>query len=91
MKRGLWVAFSLALALGLAACNTERSERVAASYSSAAKRTERPSPKPAQPQQPPIGLDAVPVEEEYEARAASAITEANLTAKLAEIEQELRL
>jgi hypothetical protein len=91
MKSSRCFAFSLALALGVPACNSERSERVAASYSSAAKRTERPFPKPARAQQSPIGIDAVPVEEEYEARAASTITEDNLTAKLAEIEQELRL
>jgi len=82
----------LAFALGSnSACNSERSHRVAASYSSSAKRTERPFPAPRHPQEPRSGIDAVPAEEDYEARAASHITEANLKTKLAEIEQELRL
>ncbi|HET7542031.1 MAG TPA: hypothetical protein VFK05_19325 [Polyangiaceae bacterium] len=90
MKSRLPLVFSLLLALAVSACNEQRSERVAASYSSAAKRDARPFREPPQPQRPPSGLDAVPVEEDYEARAAANITEANLEAKLAELERELR-
>jgi hypothetical protein len=36
-----------------------------------------------------VGIDAIPTEEDYEERAASAITEANLTSKLAELEKEM--
>jgi uncharacterized lipoprotein len=91
MKRKLSVILALALALLSAACKKEeRSERVAASYSTFTKATERPLPKQ-EPQKVTVGIDAVPVEEDYEARAASSITEANLSAKLAELERELRL
>lgn len=88
-RSALWVSV-LGLALASSACKEERSERVAASYSSAAQRTERPLPVP-QPQKLTVGLDAVPAEEDYEVRATSAITEANLQAKLAELEHELSL
>ncbi|HKO49358.1 MAG TPA: hypothetical protein VJV79_16615, partial [Polyangiaceae bacterium] len=60
------------------------SQRVAASYSSVTKASERP------PQKPFVGLAAVPAEEDYEVRATSSITDANLLDKLAELERELR-
>jgi hypothetical protein len=91
MKRKLLLALFLTLALAVSACKEQRSERVAASYSSAAQRTERAFPTPAPPQKPLTGLDAIPVEEDYEARAASSITDANLETKLAELERELHL
>jgi hypothetical protein len=89
MKRQLGVGLLLTAALVGAACK-ERSERMAASYSTVSKPTERPL-KARQPQAIAVGVDAVPVEEDYEVRAASSITEANLAAKLAELERELRL
>jgi hypothetical protein len=79
----------LAAALLSAACKQERSERLAASYSTVSKATERPLPTRA-PQTVVVGIDAVPVEEDYEERAAWSITAANLAAKLAELERELR-
>jgi hypothetical protein len=45
MKQRLQVAAVLSLTLAVSACKGERSERIAASYSSAAKATERPFPK----------------------------------------------
>jgi len=71
-------------------CKEKRSERVAASYSTVTQATERPLPAH-EAQKVPVGVDAVPVEEDYEVRATSSINEANMKAKLAEIEQELRL
>jgi hypothetical protein len=91
MTRRRVLAIFLTFALGSGACKEERSQRVAASYSSVAERTERPFPTPAPPRKPPIGLDAIPVEEDYEARAASSITGENLETKLAELERELTL
>jgi len=90
MKRQLGLILLLALALVSVACKEERSKRVAASYSSVTKATERPLPT-REPQAVSVGVNAVPVEEDYEVRAASSITEANLAAKLAELERELRL
>ena len=94
MKRALTTMSSasvaFALAIALTACREERTERVAASYSSSTKPTERP-PAKREPQKLTVGVEAVPVEEDYELRAASDITEANLKAKLAELELELRL
>lgn len=89
MKRQLQVAAVLGLALAVSACKGERSERVAASYSSAAKATERPLGQ----REPPSAarLDAVPAEEDYEVQAAASISEANLQAKVAELERELGL
>ena len=79
------------------ACKEQRSERIAASYRTVSKASGRPLPS----REPlavsggsakmAVGTDAVPVEEDYEARAASSITEANFAAKLAELERELRL
>jgi len=90
MKRSLLLLAGLVLAPASTACKAERSERIAASYSSAAQRTERPLPH-LQPHPLAVGLDAIPAEEDYEVRAARAITEANLQAKLAELEHELEL
>ena len=64
-------------ALSLPACKHDRAKAIAASYSSAT----RPIP---------IALALIPVEEEYEARAAVAITSANLREQVSSIEQELR-
>jgi hypothetical protein len=91
MKRQRAFILLVALALLSAACKEERSERVAASYSTVSKATERPVPTRRVPQAVAVGTDAVPVEEDYEARATSSITDANLAAKLAELERELRL
>jgi len=89
MKVALAALAGLSLAVGLSACDQQRAERVAASYSSSTKPAERPLPLPTAVA-PVVGTDAVPVEEEYEVRAASSITPANLQAKLSELEQELR-
>jgi len=89
MKRRLAFIALLAAALFSAGCKQERSERLAASYSTVSKATERPL-QTGEPQKVTGGSSLVPVEEDYEARAASSITEANLTSKLAELERELR-
>jgi len=90
MKRGPISMGVLAAALLSVGCKEDRAERVAASYSTVTKATERPLAM-REPPKAPEGVDAVPVEEDYEARADSSITEANFKAKLAELEQELRL
>ena len=63
--------------LSLPACKHDRAKAIAASYSSVT----RPIP---------IAVGLIPVEEEYEARAAVAITSANLPEQVSSIEQELR-
>jgi hypothetical protein len=82
----------LAVAVGLlpavVACKSSRSERVAASYSSVTKPTYQPPPAPRPPEKLIVGIDSIPTEEEYEVRAASTITDANLPAKLSELERE---
>lgn len=93
-----WHAYALlALALSSLPSCKERSERVAASYSSVTK------PSPALPASADpraaarlrpsdsaiIGLDTIPVEESYEERAEKSITDANLEAKVSELEKEL--
>ena len=83
-------ALLLALLLLGAACNGSRSERVAASYSTVTKPTERSLPGD-EPRRATSAIEAIPVEEDYEVRAAASITEANLAAKLLELERELRL
>jgi hypothetical protein len=84
MNRCPWVvAFGL-LAL-LPGCKRDRNQAVAASYSTVTK--------PTQLVAPPLsatGIVSIPVEEEYEERSASAITQANLPAQLTEIEREIR-
>jgi hypothetical protein len=88
MMRAVAVLALLAAALFAAGCKQERSQRVAASYSTVSKATERPLPA-REPPKLTSGISAVPVEEDYEARAASTITEANLNSELAELEREL--
>jgi hypothetical protein len=78
----------LVLACLTSGCKEDRSERVAASYSSVSKPTVLPKPTRA-PAKAPVGLDAIPTEEDYEERAASTITAANLARKLAELEKEM--
>ena len=91
MKRQLVFILLLPIAALVSfACKEQRSERIAASYSTVSKVNERPLPS-REPLPVTAGTDAVPVEEDYEARAASSITEANFAAKLAELERELRL
>ena len=86
-----WAVVCLAsVTVAAPACKEKHSERVAASYSSVTRPTDRPPPA----HEPPkllVGIDAVPAEEDYEVRAASAITEANVQAKLTELERELSL
>ncbi|HYQ27933.1 MAG TPA: hypothetical protein VER04_11965 [Polyangiaceae bacterium] len=65
-----------------------RSERVEASYSSATRPSYLPAPERAV-QKVPVGIDAIPTEEEYEERAASDISSANLERKLSELEKEM--
>jgi hypothetical protein len=64
-------------ALALAGCKHDRAEAIAASYSSVTKPI-------------PIAVALIPVEEEYEARAAVEITKANLAEQVSALEQELR-
>ena len=70
-------------------CNEERSHRVAASYSSVTRPTHPSSVHQRTPVQAPVGLDAIPTEEDYEERAAANIAEANLVSKLTELEKEM--
>jgi len=84
------LAGGLAMALALAGCREERAQRVAASYSSSTKPSPA-APAPPAPRKVTVGVEAVPVEEDYEARAAATISAANLAAKSAELERELRL
>ena len=90
MKRLLAVVCLVSIAAISAACKEKRTERVAASYSTETQPNYRSAP-PFQPQKVPVGIDAVPVEEDYEVRAASTITGDDVQAKLAELERELSL
>lgn len=88
MTRAAWFV-ALACVCGLAGgCQEERSQRVAASYSSVTRPTHSAVPQRA-PAQAPVGTDAIPAEEDYEERAAVNITEANLLSKLTELEKEM--
>lgn len=96
MKRALLLAVTLPLViLGLlAGCKEKRAERVAESYSSVTKPSDPlpPAPRRAGPRAPDklaVGLDSIPVEESYEERAASTISEANLQERVTELEKEL--
>jgi hypothetical protein len=82
--RGAAIVLAL-LALVPLGCKHDRTQAVAASYSSVT----RPAPVVAAPLSA-MGVASIPVEEEYEERAASAITQANLAAQVAEIEKEIR-
>jgi hypothetical protein len=76
-------------AAGLSAgCKHERSQRVAASYSSVTKPTFHPVPK-LEPEKVAVGSDGIPTEEDYEERAAATINAANLAAQLADFEKEM--
>jgi hypothetical protein len=90
MKRVLALLFVTALALTVG-CKEKRAERVAASYSSVTKPTDQPPPpqKSRAPEKIVVGLESIPVEESYEERATTTITEANLPAKVTELEKEL--
>ncbi len=92
MTRALQALFALALALPTA-CKEKRPERVAASYSSVTKPSEQPAapPRSRPPDKLVVGIESIPVEESYEERAATSITEANLQAKVSELEKELGL
>jgi len=89
MKRWLLVSLCAAAVVGQA-CKSERSQRVAASYSSVTQPTYREPPK-REPQKVLVGVEGIPTEEEYEDRAATSISEANVDAKLAELEKEMSL
>jgi len=89
MKRGLFVVLLVGCGVSVTACREQRSQRVAASYSSAAKRTEHAFPAPS-PQKPTLGIDAVPAEEDYQAHAAATIDDTNLEKELSAVERELR-
>lgn len=82
---------SSALLIALSACSKDRSERVAASYSSATQPVSSSAPRVPSPQALGVGLDAIPIEEDYEQRAASTIDASNLKARLAELEKEMSL
>lgn len=89
MRRSLaLVGLSACLVCLVCSCREDRSERVAASYSSVSKPTFLPQPaRPAE--KATVGVDAIPTEEDYEERAATTITDANLAAKLTELEKEM--
>ena len=82
MKRALLCLACVASLLG--GCKHDRTQAVAASYSSVTK----PAPIVTAPLTA-LGVDAIPVEEEYEERSSAAITPANLSAQLTEIEKEI--
>ncbi len=83
--RGFALLALLAFAgTGSAGCKHDKSKAVAASYSSVT----RPAPVVAAPLSA-LGIAAIPVEEEYEERSATAISEANLSAQIAAIETEI--
>ena len=84
LARALGILVLCGLVLCLAGCKHDRSQAVAASYSSVTK----PAPIVTVPLSA-IGVDAVPVEEEYEERSTAAITPANLTTQISEIEREI--
>ena len=90
MTRSAAVWFLGLASLGslVSGCEEERSQRVAASYSSVTRPTYPVAPKAAAAQAP-VGIDAIPVEEDYEERAEANITEANLLNKLTELEKEM--
>lgn len=85
------VVASLGALLATSACSKDRSERVAASYSSVTKPASSTPPRPPPSPAPSVGLDAIPVEEDYEERAASTISADNLQARLVELEKEMSL
>ncbi len=96
MKRALRFACNASLVMALVAgCKEKRAERVAESYSTATKPSDplsappRPRPGPRAPEKVAVGIDSVPVEESYEEHAAASISDANLRAKLTELEKEL--
>ena len=88
MSRLQLISTVLALVTLAMGCKHDRTERVAASYSSVTKPTFHPVPK-ATAEPVPVGTDSVPTEEEYEERAANTITEANLKAQLTALEHEM--
>jgi hypothetical protein len=77
VRRFLTIAGLASCALALAGCKHDRSKAIAASYSSVTKPT-------------PVAVALIPVEEEYEARAAVEITQANLAEQVSALEHELR-
>jgi len=89
MKRplALWSLLFVGLLL-VWGCQEDRSQRVAASYSSVSKPTFSPPPVRV-PAKAAVGIEAIPTEEDYEERAATTITDANLARKLAELEKEM--
>jgi hypothetical protein len=90
MKRRAAVCFIAVVGFGCfcSGCKEKRNERVAASYSSATRPTYSSVP-PRAPAQAPVGLDAIPAEEDYEERAAANINATNLVSKLTELEKEV--
>jgi hypothetical protein len=77
------------LACLAAGCKGERSERVAASYSSVTQPSYLPAPKRTGEGKLAVASDAIPTEEDYEERATTTINEANLATKLTELEKEM--
>ena len=88
MKRSSAIGLVCLCCLGWG-CKEERTHRVAASYSSVTRPTYPSSVPQRTPAQAPVGLDAIPTEEDFEERAAANITEANLVSKLTELEKEM--
>jgi hypothetical protein len=89
MKRAFAAAWVLWVSLVVAWGCKDRNERVAASYSSVSKPTLSPRPVRVPEKKVAVGIDAIPTEEDYEERAATAINDANLVRKLTELEQEM--
>jgi hypothetical protein len=88
MNRSLARWSGLVCVVLVSGCREDRRERVAASYSSVSKPTFVPPPAHV-PDKMAVGIDAIPTEEDYEERAATAISDANLARKLAELEREM--
>jgi hypothetical protein len=89
MKRSLFLPSLVLICSALVwGCKDDRSERIAASYSSVSKPTVLPRPARA-PQKAALGIDAIPTEEDYEERAEATINDANLVRKLSELEKEM--
>ena len=84
MKAKLCLLLALAT---LAACDKKETAPVEATEQASATPPAAPAPVAATP--PPVDVDSLPVEEQFEADAEKELTAANLNAKLDELEKEI--
>ena len=89
MKTAVALLYWGAVAGIVCGCKEQRGERVAASYSSVTQPNDLSTAPAGLPEKMLVGVDTIPTEEDYEERAASSITAANLPSKLAELEKEM--